>query len=180
MAPQQKGKQGTKGAKQIVEDNKGTLCFYRNMSLGSAGASLLVNFIFFEISKTAVFMSILSLIALGAAYQFMTFMSRPKYSETGSLIDSGNDLNMEGGIAEDVKDLIILTSGTLLLALISNYFWLLLLLAPVQALWKLWGNFIKPWLSQRNASEESEIDEKKQRKMERKMRRNMRCELRKY
>lgn len=52
--PQPKGKQGTKGAKQIVEENKGTLSFYRNMALGSAVASLLVNFIFFEIGKVTV------------------------------------------------------------------------------------------------------------------------------
>lgn len=45
-------------------------------------------------------MLILSLLILGAAYQFMVFMSRPNYSETGALVDSGNDLNMEGGIAE--------------------------------------------------------------------------------
>lgn len=120
--PQQKGKQGTKGAKQIVEENKSTLVFYRNMSLGSAAASLLVNFVFFEIGKVTVvsvsvgrclqrysvidvfyfpqIMSILSLITLGAAYQFMAFMSKPKYTEAGALLDSGNDLNMEGGIAE--------------------------------------------------------------------------------
>lgn len=42
----------------------------------------------------------LSLLILGAAYQFMVFMSRAKYSESGALLDSGNDLNMEGGIAE--------------------------------------------------------------------------------
>lgn len=35
-----------------------------------------------------------------AAYQFMAFMSKPKYSETNQLIDPGVDLNMEGGIAE--------------------------------------------------------------------------------
>lgn len=34
------------------------------------------------------------------AYQFMVFMSKPKYSETQQLIDPGVDLNMEGGIAE--------------------------------------------------------------------------------
>ena len=45
-------------------------------------------------------MSIIAVLALGAAYQFMVFMSRPKYTETGGLLDSGNDLNMEGGIAE--------------------------------------------------------------------------------
>jgi len=58
------------------------------------------------------------------------------------------------------------------LALISNYFWLVLLLAPIRAVWMLWGTVIQPWLSQRNANEEPELDEKKQRKLDRKMRRN--------
>lgn len=30
----------------------------------------------------------------------MSYMAQAKYSETGQLIDSGVDLNMEGGIAE--------------------------------------------------------------------------------
>ncbi|XP_017866360.1 PREDICTED: transmembrane protein 208 isoform X1 [Drosophila arizonae] len=172
MAPQPKGKQGTKGAKQIVEENKTTLAFYRNMAIGCAVPAVLLSFLVFEITKLTVFMLALSLLTLGAAYQFMAFMSRAKYSETGALLDSGNDLNMEGGIAENVKDLIILTSGTLLLALISNYFWLVLLLAPIRAIWMLWGSVIQPWLSQRNAAEEQpEVDEKKQRKLDRKMRR---------
>ncbi|KAH8233721.1 hypothetical protein KR026_011771 [Drosophila bipectinata] len=172
LQPPQKGKQGTKGAKQIVEENKTTLAFYRNMAIGCATTSLLISFLVFEITKTVVFMHILALLILGGAYQFMFFMSRPKFSESGSLLDSGNDLNMEGGIAENVKDLIILTSGTLLLALISNYFWLVLLLAPLRAGWMLWGSIIQPWLSQRNSQEENpEVDEKKQKKMERKMRR---------
>jgi len=34
QAPQ-KGKQATKGAKQIVEENAATLSFYRNMMFGS-------------------------------------------------------------------------------------------------------------------------------------------------
>lgn len=59
-----------------------------------------------------------------------------------------------------------------MLALISNYFWLALLLAPIRAVYMLWGTIIQPWLSQRNANEaEPEIDEKKQRKLDRKMRR---------
>lgn len=171
MAPTQKGKQGTKGAKQIVEENKTTLAFYRNMAIGCAAPALLLSFLVFEFTKVTIIMYILSLAILGGAYQFMAFMSQAKYSETGTLLDSGNDLNMEGGIAENVKDLIILTSGTLLMALISNYFWLVLLLAPIRAGWMLWGSFIKPWLAQRNAQEEPELDEKKQKKMERKMRR---------
>lgn len=35
-----------------------------------------------------------------AAYQFMCYMAKAKYSETGQLLDAGVDLNMEGGIAE--------------------------------------------------------------------------------
>lgn len=30
----------------------------------------------------------------------MVYMCKPKFSETGQLLDSGVDLNMEGGIAE--------------------------------------------------------------------------------
>jgi len=171
MAPPQKGKQGTKGAKQIVEENKTTLSFYRNMTFGSIGLTFLTSFIFFEITKTFIIMSILSVVILLAAYQFMIYMAKSHYSETGQLIDPGNDLNIEGGIGENVKDLIILTSGTMLLSLFTNYFWLLLLLLPMRAFWLLWGSIIKPWLSQKNANDEQEIDPKKQKKMERKMRR---------
>ncbi|XP_055920424.1 transmembrane protein 208 [Eupeodes corollae] len=165
-----KGKQGTKGAKQIVEENTATLSFYRNMALGSTAASLLLNVIFFEFGKLAVIMSVITIATLVAAYQFMAFMSKAKFSETGAILSSGNDLNMEGGIAENAKDLIILSSGTLLLTLLSNYFWFLLLLVPIRAVWMLWGSVIQPWLAQRNEAE-PEPDEKKQRKMERKMRR---------
>lgn len=45
-------------------------------------------------------MLILSTIAHVASYQFMAFMSKPKLSESGAILDSGSDLNMEGGLAE--------------------------------------------------------------------------------
>lgn len=34
------------------------------------------------------------------SYQFMAYMAKPKYTDSGQLFDSGVDLNMEGGIAE--------------------------------------------------------------------------------
>lgn len=114
-------------------------------------------------------MTILSGGTLAAAYQFMEFMCKSKVSETGAILDSGSDLNMADGIAEHVKDLIILTSITQILSLISNWFWFLLLLTPIRAIWLLWGSVIKPWLSQKN--EQPEVDEKKQAKMERRARR---------
>ena len=70
-----------------------------------------------------------------------------------------------------VKDIIILTSGTQLLSVISNYFWLLLLLGPVRAVYMLWGSVIKPWLSHKEEVDNPQVNEKKQKKMERRMKR---------
>jgi len=35
-----------------------------------------------------------------ASIQFMTYMAKPKITDTNQILDSGVDLNMEGGIAE--------------------------------------------------------------------------------
>lgn len=67
--------------------------------------------------------------------------------------------------------MIILSSSTIVLALLSNYFWLLLLLIPARLIWLLTTNVIRPWLNQQPTQEEIEADDKKQRKLERKMRR---------
>ncbi|PNF44004.1 hypothetical protein B7P43_G17054 [Cryptotermes secundus] len=52
----------------------------------------------------SVQMIILFLFAAAAyigSFQFMAYMARPKYADSGQLLDSGVDLNMEGGIADD-------------------------------------------------------------------------------
>lgn len=54
----QKGKQGTKGQKQIYEENIATLSFYRNIALGATGSYALVTVIFFEIFTTLNIVSI--------------------------------------------------------------------------------------------------------------------------
>jgi len=41
---QKKGKEGTKGSKQIVEENRTTLVFYRNMLGGALLAQVIVTF----------------------------------------------------------------------------------------------------------------------------------------
>lgn len=71
-----------------------------------------------------------------------------------------------------VKDIIILTSGTQLLSLISNWFWFLLLLGPIRAIYMLWGSVISPWLSQKSEQDQNpQANDKKQKKMERRMKR---------
>lgn len=51
----------------------------------------------------------MSVAAHVACYQFMAMMCRPNISETGSILDSGSDLNMEGGIAELVLNTFYIT-----------------------------------------------------------------------
>ncbi|XP_066249988.1 transmembrane protein 208 isoform X1 [Euwallacea similis] len=174
MAPPQKGKQATKGAKTIVEENQATLSFYRNMAMISNALSLAI--LVFYSSTINILLYIFSTAVYIAAHQFMAYMAQAKYSENGQLLDSGNDLNMEGGIAENVKDIIILTAGCQLLsAFLSNYFWLLWLLAPLRFGWIAWKNILSPYFFQA-APQNLEVNEKKQKKMERKQKRmsNMR------
>ncbi len=85
--------------------------------------------------------------------------------------DSGLDLNMPEGMAEHVKDAIILAAGSQMLSLLSNYLWLLMLFLPLRAFWMLWVTVISPWLFAPAPEEDSEAEAKKQKKMERKMRR---------
>ncbi|XP_055643064.1 transmembrane protein 208 [Toxorhynchites rutilus septentrionalis] len=168
MAP--KMKQSTKGNKQIIEENIATLKFYRNMSCGSTIFHILVVFIFFEpFSGLQMIMTILTIAVHLGSYYFMSMMSRPQYTDGGSILDSGSDLNLEGGIAEHVKDIIILTAGTQLLSLLSDFFWLLLLLGPLRAAWIFWNSVVKPGLSQKNDAELS--NERKQKQSEKKMKR---------
>ena len=172
-----------------------TLKFYRNMSLGGTVAFLVLTLAFFDLFRGLIMtMFLLTCAVHFGSYQFMAFMSRAKLTETGGVIDSGTDLNMEGGLAEyvsrnyccsgqvtntynlsrfrHVKDLVILTTGTQVLALVSNYFWFLLLLVPIRAFHLAWGSVIKPWLqSRKEQQQEPEVNEKKQRKLDRKMRR---------
>merc|ERR1719195_2501742 len=108
---------------------------------------------------------------IGCNY-FMSFMAKPSESE-----EDVGDLNMEGGIAEHVKDVIILTSLSTVLAAFSSYFWLLLLLAPGRAFQMLWSSILAPWIFSSDQPEVSEEEDelmkkraaKKQRKQDLRM-----------
>ncbi|CAH2269910.1 jg25561 [Pararge aegeria aegeria] len=168
--PNRKVKVPTKGAKQILTENAATVSFYRNMALGAGAAYNLATLAFYYDSMTTLGI-VMNAFVIGIytlCYQTMLYISRPTYYENSQLMDPGVDLNMEGGMGEHVKDVIILSSVTHLLAIFSNYFWLLLLLMPLRAVWLLWTNILGPWFFQ-SEPVEYELDEKKKRKMERKM-----------
>ncbi|KAI8430969.1 hypothetical protein MSG28_001065 [Choristoneura fumiferana] len=162
----------TKGAKQILVENSATVNFYRNMSLGAALFYSIVTGVFYyeDLTGWFIFLNIFVFAVYVGCYRMMTYISRPTYADNSQLIDPGLDLNMEGGMGEHVKDIVILTSITHVLSVISNYFWLLLVLLPLRAFWLLWTNILGPWFFQ-EAPQDNEQDEKKRKKMERKMKR---------
>ncbi|NP_001365895.1 transmembrane protein 208 isoform 2 [Mus musculus] len=100
MAP--KGKVGTRGKKQIFEENKETLKFYLRIILGANAIYCLVTLVFFYSSASFwAWMALgFSLAVYGASYHSMSSMARASFSEDGSLMDGGMDLNMEQGMAE--------------------------------------------------------------------------------
>ncbi len=170
-----KGKEGTRGAKQIASENAATVQFYRNMILGANGIYFTgmtlqgATYGGFEITMFLIAAAISI-----ASYQFLARAGTPTLSSDGQLVDPGVDLNMTDGLAEHVKDIIILNSFAQMLSLLSNYLWLLLLLLPLRAFWMLWRTVISPWLFAPAPEDDPAVaaaDAKKQKKMERKMRR---------
>ncbi|GAB6031458.1 hypothetical protein CHUAL_009227 [Chamberlinius hualienensis] len=151
-----KGKTGTKGQKQILDENKQTIQFYFWLGTGASAAYILFYVLLFwnSVSTTTWIMFIISTAIYVGAVQFMTYMAKAKFSETGQLLDGGLDLNMESGVAEHVKDVVILTAVSETLSLISNYFWLLLLFAPARATYLLWTTVLGPWFFQSTPEEE--------------------------
>ncbi|XP_014366190.2 transmembrane protein 208 [Papilio machaon] len=172
MPSQQKQKQPTRGFKQIIAENASTVLFYRNITL-AAGAFYNTFFFFFfyeHMCPLVMCMNILATMIYITCYHLMRYVSRPEYSMmTYQLIDPGHDLNMEGGIGENLKDIMIITSMTHLMALISNKFWLALLIIPVKGFYLFWVNILGPWF---NVDELDNIEEEVKRQNTDQMKQN--------
>ncbi|XP_072492127.1 transmembrane protein 208 [Notamacropus eugenii] len=167
MAP--KGKVGTKGKKQIFEENKETLRFYFRIILGATAIYSVVTLVIFYSSASfwAWTALVFSSVVYGASYRSMSSMAKAVFSEDGALADSGIDLNMEQGMAEHLKDVILLTAIVQVLSCFSLYVWYFWLLAPGRALYLLWVNILSPWLTAESANSITEPSEKRQRRQER-------------
>ncbi|XP_072516404.1 transmembrane protein 208 isoform X1 [Salminus brasiliensis] len=165
MAP--KGKIGTKGKKQIHEENEATLKFYTRVILGANTIYAAVNLLFCDTSFGTWFLFLFALVVYIGSYRSMAAMAKPAFAGDGSLLDGGIDLNMEQGMAEHLKDAILLTAIVQVLSTLSPYFWYFWLLAPARALQLLWMNFLGPWFSAESSVSQEEINEKKQRRQER-------------
>nr|XP_039255293.1 transmembrane protein 208-like [Styela clava] len=154
MAP--KGKQGTKGQKQIKQENESTLQFYSYIAGGSYIPVVLFKFLWNSegMGYTDWALLIFSTIVLAACIKVMQSMAK-----------SNLDLSMYQGMGEHLKDILIVTAVCQMLGSFSNYFWLLWLIIPIVAFYKLWVSVLSPWFFQ----EAEEPTEKQKKKLERKM-----------
>jgi len=168
LLARKKGKQATKGQKQIYEENQQTLRWYAMM----AGSSLLLKFILSSsFTTTTSLLTTFSVIIQTLALASMYYMSKPILSgPSKNVVDGGVDLNLSGGFADKLKDLITTTSFCTAASIYSNSFWFLWLWLPAFYIYKLWVGIIAPWIFE-PAPEEAptEVAEKKRRKLERKM-----------
>jgi hypothetical protein len=159
-----KGKQGTRGLKQILEENGQTIKFYFYAFSGSNTIYLLLRFLFFWESFTTKFIILYSitLIIQFFSYYYMKLMGTPIYDDDNKTItDSGSDLNMEGHISEYLKDAILFPIIIYAISLYTNFSWLLLLVVPLYAFIKLWKSVIGPWIFAPAPEENTEQDQKK-------------------
>ncbi|XP_033118070.1 transmembrane protein 208-like [Anneissia japonica] len=163
-----KGKPKTKGQKQIYLENNETLKFYSSVMGITSGLHIVFRLLWFYESFLWYnwVLLILSVVTYFGCYKLLSSMAKATFSETGTLVDGGIDLNMESGMAEHIKDIILLTAIVQFLGIFSDYFWLLWLLGPIRAFYLVWVNFLSPWFF---APPPPEDDEKKMRKKERKV-----------
>lgn len=166
MFAPKKGKQATKGQKQIYEGNMDTIKFYLIMAVATICLKL-----FLSLSTTLdlnLIMTIAAILAQSAAIYAMYHMAKPVVSgPSNTVVDGGIDLNLKGGFADYLKDLIITTAICSVLSILSNGWWLLWLWLPCFYVYKFWVSVIAPWIFQA-APEQPEMDEKKRQKKERK------------
>lgn len=163
-----KGKQATKGQKEIYKGNQETLRFYSIMT----AATVLPKLVFSPMSTTTNLVMILfSILVQSGCLGGMLYMSKPVISGSSqTIVDGGIDLNMKGGFADYLKDIIITTVACTLLSLFSNGFWALWLWLPAFFIYKIWMSVLAPWFFAPAPEDLApEVADKKRKKMERKM-----------
>jgi hypothetical protein len=152
------------GAKKRLEENARRLRLLQTIIAVSAGLYAFVNLYLRSASASWWTWTgyITALAAFAATYGAIAASARPVYDERGEMQSGGADLNM-GGMNSYFHDLLYLTGAVLLLTCASPWFWLLYLLAPGFALYKLWVHVLWPYL---NSDKEPAMDEATRKKME--------------
>lgn len=106
-------------------------------------------------------------------YNLLAAMAAPKFGSSGELLSGGADFS-DG--AEFYFDAIYLSIVAQVGSILSRWFWLVLLAAPLYLCYQLWQNLVRPYLAAQSspAQEESEAQRLKRQKAERRQQRRAR------
>ncbi|RCN50754.1 nuclear transport factor 2 domain protein [Ancylostoma caninum] len=130
-------KQATKGQKEIYEENQSTILTFGAACLIVMVIHLAACFFLLECtSNTYIFFGVSVVVEL-IALAFMKSMAGARFDERGRVTDAGMDLNDPAAFGEYCKDVIILTVIAQVIALYSTYAYLILLLIPAAAAYKV-------------------------------------------
>ncbi|MDA9099117.1 SND2/TMEM208 family protein [bacterium] len=160
-------------AKQRAEANVSRLSLLRNAFFTAIGVHVLVRLVLYRASTwylihyplfaTACFCS-------WFCYRSLAIVGTPSWDASGVLIDGGGDLTLSG-LSSYYHDIIYVSVFCLLAsALVSDWFWLLYLSIPGFATYKLWADYILPWVFTPTADEADAISRQNETKEQRKKR----------
>ncbi|KAJ0967142.1 hypothetical protein J5N97_024059 [Dioscorea zingiberensis] len=156
------------GAKKRRDENKQHMANLLRLIIACNVVYVLVRMLIFHSSftwKHWIGLFVTSL-AYGISYQQLANMAKPSYSDDGELLDGGFDMSTEG-ICGYLHDVIYITSFVQVTSIISGKFWLVFLVIPAFAAYKVLG-FAKGFLSPGSEGDtEDEKSRKKREKIER-------------
>ncbi|KAH7700501.1 hypothetical protein AAVH_32377 [Aphelenchoides avenae] len=161
-----KGKQATRGQKQIYEENQSTFRAYSAASFGTAVVWAALNWLLFEATTTAWVGWGIAVALQLAAILLMKCMMKSVRNDKNQITDAGMDLNDPAAFGEYCKDAIILCCAAQVLSLVSGWFYLILLGLPAFAGYKFWVSFLGPWIFAPAPEPEEQGNEKSQRRRE--------------
>ncbi|ORY01165.1 DUF788-domain-containing protein [Basidiobolus meristosporus CBS 931.73] len=168
-------------AKKIATENVKTLDNLRIGVLGVNAFYFLFRIVFYYSSFG--FYHFLGYAITGGISVFLYLqlkaMGTPRYSPSGQLESSGEDLSAEG-LTAYFFDIIYVTWFVHIGSVFTDYFWFFYLLIPGYAVIKLWSSVIKPYLGSQSAGEEPEMDEKTRKRLEKKQKKEGRVKYRNY
>ncbi|TKR93666.1 hypothetical protein L596_008079 [Steinernema carpocapsae] len=160
-----KGKQATRGQKQIHAENRDTIQAYSAASLISSGIFALVYFLVYSATTYEWLGWFLALATQLVALFVMQAMRKDVRNHKNQVVDAGIDLNDPGTLGESCKDAIIVASFVQVIACFWSKIFFALAVIPAYGLFKLWTKILAPWIFA-EASEE-DVDDKKMKKKER-------------
>eukprot|EP00245_Coleochaete_scutata_P000129 TRINITY_DN10138_c0_g1_i1.p1 TRINITY_DN10138_c0_g1~~TRINITY_DN10138_c0_g1_i1.p1 ORF type:complete len:176 (+),score=28.86 TRINITY_DN10138_c0_g1_i1:52-579(+) len=159
------------GAKKRKEENERQIKFLLYVILGATAWFVLGRMVLFWSSTSWRHWFALALASTSYKLCFdqLSYMATASYDDQGELTDGGYDLKM-GGMSEYLHDIIYITAFIQFASVFSDYVWLLYLVIPAFAAYKIWQSILYPYFfgGQEADAPESEKERKKREKLEKK------------